>query len=176
MVFVIAAALLIGVASLFIGFLSGRRKLPMLYGLLCLLFTGYVCYPLTMTLTRGSVSLYAVESISFCAMLLVVIAMQDRTEWKQRREKDRRSQLNLIVRYCVLGFGALVCLTALVMPFTLPNAELSLMMAYSNLITSYQWIAAGYITFIAGQTVWRKTAEGTPLLWKPLEKGLVSQM
>lgn len=154
---VLAAALLIGVISLFVGLLSGRRGLSAMYGLLCLLFAGYVCYPVTITLARGSVWLYAMESVSFCTMLLVVIAMQDMIYTPSGNLGK--------IRLVMLCFGALPCLAALVMPFLLSFSALPVMMAYSQLITFYQIITAGYITFMAGLSVWKRTVGGASLFW-----------
>lgn len=152
----IAAALIIGVISLFIGILSGRKETPMLYGLLCLLFIGYAGYPVTTTLLHGTPLLYAVETVSFCAMLLVVIAMQS----KIFRDTDRAGKL----RPVMMGFGVFVCLAAIVVPLFFSRAGLPLMMAYSWLITAYQWLTAGYITLTAGLRVWNKQGGFAPLL------------
>jgi len=75
-----------------------------------------------MTLAHGSPALYAIENVSFCAMLLVVIAMQGRiggVGWAKK------------IHPFAVSVGALVCLASLAAPFIMPRAGLSFMMAYS---------------------------------------------
>lgn len=151
----LTAALIIGVVSLFIGLLSKRRGFAAMYGLICLLFIIYACYPVAMTLMHGSPWFYALEQASFCAMLLVITLLQIRIYPITGRLR--------IIRLFIIGLGAFTCLTALVMPLILPSANLSLMMAYSNLIMTYEWLTAGYITVIAGLSVWEKKTESMPL-------------
>jgi len=154
---VISAALLIGIMSLFIGLSRGRKGLPVLYGLLCLLFAGYTCYPVTMTVAQGSVLMYAVENVSFCAMLLVIIIMQDKIYSYSGAAKR--------IKPFAIGFGAFVCLAAFVMPFIMPKAGLPFMIVYSRLIEAYEFTAAGYITIMSGLAVRRKSSESVPVLW-----------
>ncbi|MCL2084604.1 MAG: GHKL domain-containing protein, partial [Oscillospiraceae bacterium] len=150
---VLAVALLIGVSALLIGLLSGRRVLLALYGLLCLLFAGYACYPVVMTLGRGSPLFYAMESAAFCAILLVVIALQNKLYQGGGRT----------LRHIMYGFGGAVCLLALAMP--LFRASMPVINAYSNLVEAYHWITSGYITVTAGLAVWKRARDITPVFW-----------
>ena len=154
---VLAAAVIIGAMALTIGLFSKRKGLAVLYGLLCLSFAVYICHPIAMTLFRGTTLFYAAERFAFCAMLLVVIALQK----KLFHTTGRTEKLH---RY-IFGFGALCCLAALVIPLLLPLGNLSLMMGYSRLITIYLWITAGYITIKATIAVWGKDAAPTPLFY-----------
>lgn len=154
---VLAVALIIGVVALLIGLLSGYRGLASLYGLLCLLFIGYTCYPITMTLTSGSVPLYAIENMSFCAILLTVIELQSRI--------CHGALFTRKIRPYILGFGALVCFAALALPLISRQGNESLLMAYSSLITVYVWVTAGYITVTAGIATWQKFPDAAPLFY-----------
>lgn len=147
-----AASLVIGLISLFIGLMSKNKGLAVLYGLLCLLFTGYTAYPVIMTFIRGSVPLYALENLSFNAMLLIVFLLHGKISRRARG----------VVRSLIFGYGSFTCFAALILPLITPYAGLPLMTAYSVLITSYQWIIAVYITVSSGLLT-RVNETATPL-------------
>lgn len=154
---VCSAALIIGVIALLIGIMNKSRGVALLFGLLCLFFIGAFCYPVVMTLTRGSLLFYAIENVSFYAMLLVIMILQGAMMHKESR----------IVRLhpFMIGFGAFVCLITLIMPFVTPIANLSYKMVYSTLITICKWATAGYITLAAGAAVWRRPSDDAPLFF-----------
>ena len=149
---VCAAAVTIALLSLFVGLLSRGGKMNMLYGLLCLCFVGYVSYPILQTFATGLYPLYIIENFSFCAMLLLAMLLQ--AAYGQR---DRWG------RYFI-WFGALCCAITVIMPMLAPLSNLALLYGYSFLISLYEIIAAGFITFTAIRAIVKKTAPGLALL------------
>lgn len=148
-----SAALVIGLLAVLIGLLSGKNSTAVLYGLMCLFFVGYTCYPVIKTLTQGFYPLYAIENFSFCAMFVVIMMLQVRI-------CGIKNRLN---RYVIL-FGLLVCLPALIMPFVLPYGNLGMMVFYSNMITVYKWVTAAFITVTAVWSVLKKSVYSKTLL------------
>jgi len=150
---VCAAALTIGLLSFLIGLLSRQKTLAVLYGLLCLFFVGYTSYPIVHTLVNGYYPFYALENFSFCAMLVTVILLTR----KICGQKGKFSRIFIL-------FGGLVCLASLVLPFMLTTGNLQMMLAYSKLISAYEWITAGFITFTAIRAVLKDAVHSKTLL------------
>ena len=134
--FAFAVALL----SVLVGVLSGRGTLAVLYGLLCLCFVGYTVYPILRTLFLLPPSLYAVENLSFCAMLLVTMLVQQSLHGRKLRGSG-----------ILIGFGAVMCLFSASLPLLLPMGSLKLMGLYSLLVTAYQLSTAAFLTVFALQ-------------------------
>jgi hypothetical protein len=148
-----AAALTIGLLTLFIGLQSRKNILAILYGILCLLFVGYVSYPITTTLFTGTPIIYVIENVSFCAMLFVVMLIV-------------RRMCKLMFRWCIsfILFGAFICLAA-VGPVLWKTGNLNIMLIYSYSISIYQWITALFITAAAVYGVLKDLINTKPLLY-----------
>ncbi|GHU67977.1 hypothetical protein AGMMS49983_19960 [Clostridia bacterium] len=140
----VMAALAIGLLALFIGLRSGRNRLAMLFGLLCLFFIGYTAYPLIQTLTSAFYPFYAIENISFCAMLLTVVLLQRDILTQQGRWGK-----------LPLWFGVCMCFASAVLPFLLPGGESWVMAAYSYSVMGYEWLTAAFLTMASALSVWR---------------------
>ncbi|MCL2461405.1 MAG: GHKL domain-containing protein [Defluviitaleaceae bacterium] len=130
-----AIALTIGVLAALIGFLSRKKKLAVLYGLLCVFFVGYVCYPIIRTFVTGFQVEYAIENFSYNAMLAVIMLLA-------RAVCGQKNKLG----YIFIVFGFFMCFVEVIMPFLIPLGNLRIMMTYSALVSAYEWIAAAYIT------------------------------
>lgn len=130
-----AAAGIIGLLSAVIGLLS-RRRLPVWYGLVCLLFIGYAGYPIWRSFAYTSEPLYALENLSFCGLLLLIllIARAMGGGWKR----------NWSIPF--LAFGGFMVLFTAVVHAALPHGDLRLLAAYSALISLYQWAVAVFLT------------------------------
>lgn len=148
-----AAALTIGLLAVLIGFLIRNNAMAVLYGLMCLFFVGYTCYPITLTLTSGFYPLYTIENFSFCAMFVVVMLLQIKIFGLERRWS-----------YPFIGFGFLVCVASLILPFIVPFGNLRVMTAYSDIIASYKWATAVFITLTTIRGVWKNTVHTQTLL------------
>ncbi len=138
---VCAVSLCIGFLYLLLGVFSsaGRKKdprspLPFLYASLCLAFTLYICYPVVKTLSLGGLGLYHAEAFAYCAMLLLILWIQDKLTGIDRRWTGISA-----------AFGVFTCAIALVFPLLMGNS-LNLMTAYSRLIGVYTWACAIYLT------------------------------
>ncbi len=149
-------ALTVGLLSLLIGLSRGGNLPSRLFGLLCLLFIGFAGYPILKTLTTGFYPWYAVENLCFCGMLLVVILLQRAVPSGEGRRD--------FGRYAAMLGGA-VCAAALALHLTLPLGNLSLMRAYSRLISVYEWAVAGYITFSSLLALVRRKDNAGPLFY-----------
>ena len=150
---VCALALGVALLSLLIGLVGRSGKLTLLYSLLCICFTGYVSYPLIHSFARGYWPFYVIESVSFCAMLLLIMYIQ----YSNSGQKDAWS------RY-FLGFALLSTVAAAVLPLGAFFHSAAVMQAYSWLISAYEIIAAGYLTFMAVRAIIKKTASGLAFL------------
>jgi len=149
-----AAALTIGIISMLIGIMSRKKVLTAVYVLICLFYTGYTSYSIIHTLKAGFYPFYAVEIFSFCAMLLAVILLQ----------ADVCGLKKNWWRHIFILCGAFVCIVALILPSILPSGNLQFMIFYSNLITTYKWIAVGFITVTAVWSTFKKTIHSRILL------------
>ena len=151
-----AAALTIGLLAVLVGFLGRRIKPALLYGLVCLCFTGYIGYPLVKTFFAGYYPFYALENLAYCAMLVAIgLLMQNMGAVKGRRA--------LIFPL----FGAAVCAVTVVLHLMLAGQGqnlLTIMYGYSQLISAYEWLTALYLTFLAVYTVWKRIAHARPIL------------
>ena len=147
------AALVIGALAFYIGLASKRNRLAALYGLLCLFFIGYTCYPLIRTLTSGYTFFYTIEKFSFCAVLIMIMLLQKHI-FRLNRKLDR----------VFIGYGIFMCFAALILPFTLSGGRLGVMLLYSFLVMCYGWIAALYLTVTTAQALWRGSAHSKALL------------
>lgn len=148
-----AAVLSVGFLSILVSLLSRKNTSAMLYGLLCLLFVGYTCYPITQTFFTGFQPKYAMEHLSFCGMLAVVLLLAE----KVCRIKAGWSRSFLML-------AGLMCLWAVMGPFLWSTGRLPVMMAYSYLISAYEWSAALFLTAAAAWGVWKNTIGTKPLL------------
>ena len=148
-----AAALTIGLLSVLIGILSHRNMRALLYGLLCLFFVGYTAYPILKTFFSGYYPYYALENVSFCAMLAVVMLLQ-------RRICGLKDKWSLAFPL----FGVLTCAASVMLHLSLPGGKLHIIHAYSWLITACEWITAGYLTVTAIRAVWENAVHSTPIL------------
>ena len=149
-----AAALTVGLLAVMIGF-AGRNKTPiMLYGLLCLLFIGYAGYPITQTFFSGFQLKYAIENVSFCAMLCVVMLLARRVCGIKKAYSGS-----------FLAFGGLMCLFAASSSFLWQTGSLRIMMAYSTLVSVFEWSTAGFLTLSAVWGVWNNSVNTRPLLY-----------
>jgi len=149
-----AAALTIGLLSLLLGLLNRKTSSTILYGLLCLFFVGYVSYPITRTLATGFQPQYMLESLSYVALLLVVMLLAQQV---CRFPNQWGAPFILL--------GGLMCLAAAALPFLLPLGNLRLMMAYSAMVSLYEWATAGFITVLAMAAAWKNTAHAKILLY-----------
>lgn len=149
-----AVALTIGTLSALIGLLTRRNTLSFLYSLLCLCFVGYVSYPITRTLSSGFQLQYLIERISFCAMLLIVLMASGKI-----------CGLNRKWRMPMICFGVLMCLFSALLHLFLPAGNLSLMLAYSTLISFYKWSTAAFLTIVALHTLLRSSLQVSPMLY-----------
>ena len=147
------AALTIGLLSILIGLLSRNRFLTVIYGLLCLCFVGYISWPIMQTFTNVFQPLYALENLSFCAMLVLAMLLQRRL----CNMKDKWS------RYFIL-FGLIICVLSIVLPAFSWGSSYNLMMGYSTLISVYQWVAAAFLTFTSIRAVITGTVHSKALL------------
>ena len=148
-----AFALAVGALALLVGIVSGRNALAILYGLLCLFFVGYTSYPVLQTLLNGLYPFYAIENVSFCAMLAVVTLLQKRVYG----HKAAWSPL-------LLGLGIFMCLASAALPFALTRGSLSVMGAYSFSVMAYEWITAAYLTVAAARAVMRDSVNSKTLM------------
>ncbi|MCL2775464.1 MAG: GHKL domain-containing protein [Oscillospiraceae bacterium] len=148
----LAFALVIGLIALLIGFASGKKILAVLFGLLCLFFIGYTCYPILRTLISAYYPFYAIENISFCAMLTTVILLQ-KNLYGEAKKRD----------WFFIGFGVLMFLISAVLPLMLTSGKLWVMVGYSYLIMAYEWITAAYLTITAVRTLLREVRSTTLL-------------
>ena len=149
----VAFALAIGALALLVGIASRRNTLAVLYGLLCLFFVGYTCYPVLQTLASGFYPFYAVENISFCAMLATVMLLQK----KMFGRKERLSDL-------FIGFGGFMILFSAILPFALPSGSLFIMGAYSFSVMAYEWVTAAYLTVTAARAIMRERVHSKTLM------------
>ena len=149
----VAFALAIGALALLVGIASGRNATAILYGILCLFFVGYTCYPVLQTLFSGFYPFYAVENLSFCAMLATVMLLQK----KMFGRKERLSDL-------FIGFGGFMILFSAILPFALPSGSLFIMGAYSFAVMAYEWITATYLTVTATRAIMRERVHSKTLV------------
>ena len=152
----------IGLISVFIGLLNRKNKPILLYGLLCIFFTGYTAYPLWQNFPGDHRFLYALENTSFYAMLVVVMLLQKILYGAGT--KVFRANLYKRLSWVFIGFGLFVCAISLIVPFILPQGNLQLMFAYSDFITVYMWITVGFLTITAARVMFQHPTRAKPLL------------
>lgn len=149
-----AVALTIGLLSVMVGTFRRKRSVTLLFGLLCIFFVGNISYPITRTLLTGFRLQYMVENISFCAMLGVIMLIAI-----QVSHLPKKWGTPFVV------FGGVICVVSAILHLLLPLGNLQMMMAYSRLISVYEWLVAGFIAV----TVWYAIRNGsvniTPLLF-----------
>lgn len=149
-----AAALTIGLLSVWVGLLIKNNHRTLLFGLLCLFFVGYTGYPLTKTIFTGFQPQYIIENLSFCVMLCLVMLLTKQI----CRLTDKWSWL-------FISCGPLICGLTILLHLFLPHSSLAIMLAYSGLISTYEWITAAFITITVLLTARKNTAKVTPLLY-----------
>lgn len=152
-----AAVVTIGLLSVMIGLLARKDTLAPLFGLLCLTFVGFAGYPLFRTILTGLHFLYLIENVSFCLMLAIAMLIAIRT-----------GGLPFGYGLPFVFFGSIVCILSVVMHLLLPLGHLEMMLAYSRLISVYQWITAIFITVTTRLAVRKGTAYLSPLLYAAL--------
>jgi signal transduction histidine kinase len=150
---VCAVALGVALLSILIGLLSRNRKLTFLYGFLCVCFVGYVSYPILNTFASGFQPFYVIENASFCSVLLLSMFIQ----YVICNQKDKWS------RY-FWGFGIFCCAAAVLLPFTAYFHSVPIMYGYSWLISTYQFVTAGYLTIMAVRAFIKNSVPGLTLL------------
>ena len=148
-------ALAIGILSIFIGLLNKRHTTTLLYCLLCFFTVGYTCYPITQTLFGGTPLTYALERISFCAFLTLVMALQRKTN-PSHGKRD-------IGKLFILT-GVLACAVAYLSPFIAAGGKLSVMLLYSKIMSAFEWLTAGYITYAAARAAAKSSARSVAIL------------
>lgn len=151
---VCAVALTIGLLSVMVGLLGRKSSLALLFGLLCLLFVGYVSYPITGTLFTFGRLHYAVENVSFCAMLGVTMLVAVGVSGLPKKWG-----------LPFVGFGGLMCAASVLVHLLLPFGNLNLLLAYSRLISAYEWMTAGLIAAAVWYSIRTGAARITPLLY-----------
>lgn len=148
------AAAVIGLFALYIGITTKDRTLSLLYSLLCFLFIGYVGYPIWNTFASVYYGKYALENLCFCAMLTIVLLLQQNISAANYR-------LN---RYMVF-FGIFVCTITLVTHIALPTGALWIMRAYSYLIYAYEWSTAIFLTVTSVSALLKKQLKANPMFY-----------
>lgn len=146
-------AVTIGLLALFMGLLNRKNRLTVIYGLACLCFTGYASYPVIHTMLSGFYPFYAIENISFCAMLAVVILL----------ETEICGIKNRFYLPFVL-FGGFMCGVSAFMPLLLQSGGLRIMTVYGGAVTLYKWLIAIYLTSTAIGAAIKKTVHSKALL------------
>lgn len=140
-----AAAVVIGVLSLLVGFAAKRHAPALLYGLLCLCYLGFAGYPVWKTFSSGYSVSYMIENLSFCAMLLLVLLLQRSINGKRlMRGRDAWA----------VWFGIAMCAFAVITHLLLPLGSAAWMNLYSYAVMLYEWLAAAYITTMALRALW----------------------
>ncbi|MDL2237293.1 ATP-binding protein [Christensenellaceae bacterium OttesenSCG-928-K19] len=132
-------ALLLSVFYLAVGFYLRWRREPsntptLLYGLLCLCFLGYVCYPVIKTLIPGGLWWYTLENFCYCAMLLLAMLVQTRL-------CGLRGKLAVIFP----AIGAAVCVCSLFTPAIAQGGQTA-QDSWSAVISVYFILCAVYLT------------------------------
>ena len=149
----VAVAATVGLLALLIGLAGRTGRQTLLFGLLCLLFIGYIAYPIVHTFAQGASWLYLLENLSFCAMLLVAMLLQ-------RQIADDAGRLpRRLLRLAVLMCGVSVLLRLFA-----PLGGTGVIRAYSTSISLYEWAAAFYLTVSAIRALRRGTVQSRVLL------------
>lgn len=108
-----------------------------LYGLLCLSFAATISYPIAKLFISG-MWYYLAENLCYCAMLLLVVLIQQRVMAANRK-----------LTVPVVVFGLLMCAASLLAPFCW-QGNLPLILKYSNMIGIYKYITAAFLAVNAG--------------------------
>ena len=132
---VCAISLALGLFFLSVGIFTRKNRNMLLFGMLCLCFVGYSCYPVAKTIFRGGMAWYGFENLCFCLMLLLVMILQKRVCGSNSR------QATLFV-----SFGLFVCGCSLLLA-AIPSGNLFILSSYSLLIGFYKWIVAVFLTW-----------------------------
>lgn len=131
---VCAVALLLALFFLISGAFMGKDRAKLLFGLLCLCFIGYTCYPVVRTIMRGGTGWYGFENICFALMLLLTMLLQ-------RTITGEKSKFGKA--FVIIG---LVACAAYAIRFFLPLNSLRVLAVYSLLTGAYKWMAALFLT------------------------------
>ncbi|MDL2233200.1 GHKL domain-containing protein [Ruminococcaceae bacterium OttesenSCG-928-L11] len=155
----LAAAFCIGVLALCIRAMTkppaeGEQENPLLllYGLLCVCFIGYTCYPVVKTLWPGGLQWYYLENLCYSGMFLLVILIQRRISGFGNRATAAMTMLGVFVCCCSLATPALL------------SGNMTLMLAYSHLLNLYTYASAVFLTASAVYGVYRGTVYSPILL------------
>lgn len=130
-----------------------------LYGLMCLFFVGYTSYPITHTFVQGYSIFYAIENLSFYAMLVITVLLQTRICVNVNSLSGRMQQGGAFVR-----FGIAICFFSIIMAFLYPYGYLKVMVFFSLVIDVYKWVSAGLITYTAVKSVMSRAVYSMTLL------------
>lgn len=148
-----AFALAVGLIAVMTGLLGRKNRLAVLYGILCICFVGFTCYPILRTVSSGHPALYVIEYISISAMLIVVMLLQ-------------KSLFGYTGRLysAIIGFGVAMFLFSALLPFLLPLGNLWLMAGYSFLIYAYKISVAVALTLSAITALRRDISHAVTIL------------
>jgi len=129
-----------------------KDRATLLFGMICLCFVGYTCYPLVKSIIRGGLWWYGIENFCFCAMLLLVMLLQ------RTITGDKSKFLKIFI-----AFGTLVCALSLARVI-LPSGVPRLLAAYSLLLDIYIWSAAFFLTVNMIRSAGKNTQYGATML------------
>ena len=149
----VAVAATVGLLALLIGLAGRAGRQILLFSLLCLLFIWYIGYPVIHTFAKGASWLYLLENLSFCAMLLVAMLLQ------QRITNDAGK-----LPYWTLRLAALMCGVSVLLRLFAPLGGTGVIRAYSASISLYEWAAAFYLTVSAIRALRRGMVQSKVLL------------
>ena len=150
--FACSAALLIGLYYLITGVLSKQGRLSILYGTMCLLFIGSVCYPIAKTFMACGPAWYQFEDFCHSAMILCVILICGVLTGMSKRI--------MIISFAT---GFLFSITALCSPLFIAQG-LNGLYAFSSLMDLYSWTSAAYLTTIVAASVYKNGAHSRTIL------------
>ena len=138
---VCAVSIALGLFFFTTGALMKKNRAMLLFGAVCLCFTGYICYPVVKTIFRSGMGWYGFENFCFCVMLLLAMFLQ-------RTVSSDKSKLS----GNFIGVGIIVCVFS-IFRAALPAGNLRWMGSYSLLIGLYKWAAAFFLTMSVIRTV-----------------------
>lgn len=151
---VCSIAVTIGMLSIIIGFLSRFNFQALLYGILCLFFTGYVSYPIIKAYLSAYYPFYALENLSFCVTLFLVVLLGQKI-----------CQIKKKLALPAVIFSLFICFICIIIHFILPQGvNTTILYGYSYLITIFEWIVAIYLSISTIFAVTRNNISAQPLL------------
>lgn len=143
-------SVIFGLIYFIIGFLGikkrhdeTRQSLPFIYSALCISYSTYICYPIVKTMFLTDMNFYALENLSYCLMLLLVIIIQ-----------NKLCHINGWWTSIFVSLGAVSCCWSIFVPVFLSD-HLNMVILYSKLIELYTCSCALYITMTAIYSVYK---------------------